>query len=41
MTKEARIHNGEKAISLTSAAWKTECKRLKPQHHTQNEFKMD
>jgi len=23
MTKEARIHNGEKTASLTSCAWKT------------------
>ena len=32
MTKEARIYNGEKTISLTSDAGKTSCKRMKLEH---------
>jgi len=35
LTKEARIYNGEKAISLTSGAeknWSTTCKRMKLEH---------
>ena len=31
-TKEARIYNGEKTISLTSGAGKTTCKRMKLEH---------
>ena len=32
LTKEARIYNGEKTISLTSGAGKTTCKRMKLEH---------
>ena len=35
LTKEAKIYNGEKAISLTSGAWgnwSTTCKRMKLEH---------
>ena len=35
LTKEARIYNGEKKISLTSGAgkkWSTTCKRMKLEH---------
>ena len=34
LTKEARIYNGEKTISLTSGAgnWSTTCKRMKLEH---------
>ena len=35
LTKEARIYNGEKTISLTSGAWEnwsTSCKRMKLEH---------
>ena len=34
LTKEARIYNGEKTISLTSHAenWSTTCKRMKLEH---------
>ena len=35
LTKEAKLYNGEKAISLTSGAWgnwSTTCKRMKLEH---------
>ena len=35
LTKEARIYNGEKTISLTGEAWEnwsTTCKRMKLEH---------
>ena len=35
LTKEARIYNGEKTVSLTSGAgrnWSTTCKRMKLEH---------
>ena len=32
LTKEARIHNGKKTISLTGVAGKTTCKRMKLEH---------
>ena len=32
MTKEARIHSGEKTVSSTSGAGKTTCKRMKLEH---------
>ena len=35
LTKEARIYNGEKTISLTSGGWEnwsTTCKRMKLEH---------
>ena len=32
LTKEARIYNGVKTISLTSGAGKTTCKRMKLEH---------
>ena len=47
LTKEARIYNGEKAISLTSAAGKTGQPLVKNETRTfsntihKNKFKMD
>ena len=32
LTKQARIYNGAKTISLTSGAGKTTCKRMKLKH---------
>ena len=34
LTKEARIYNGEKTVSLTSGVknWSTTCKRMKLEH---------
>ena len=32
LTKEAKIYNGEKTVSLTSGAWKTGQPRVKLEH---------